>query len=95
MSRIGKYMGYLYIFGCIAFTVYGQLIIKWRMGMKGQLPSGFENVAKYFVKVFSDPFVISGFLAALVASMFWMAALTKFDLSFAYPLAQSLKTLHV
>ena len=30
---------YLYIFGCILFTVYGQLIIKWRMSQKGHLPA--------------------------------------------------------
>ena len=31
-------MGYIYIFLTIFFTVYGQLVIKWRMPMKGQLP---------------------------------------------------------
>ena len=32
-------MGYLDIFGCIAFTVYGQMVIEWRMALKGDLPA--------------------------------------------------------
>ncbi len=31
-------MNYLYIFGTIFFTVYGQLILKWRIGIYGTLP---------------------------------------------------------
>ncbi len=78
-------MGYLYIFGCILFTVYGQLILKWRMNLKGQLPEGSAEKAIYMAKLFLDPWLISGFAAAFVASLFWMAAMTKFEISFAYP----------
>ena len=79
-------MGYLYIFGCIAFTVYGQLVIKWRMAMKGQLPEELSNKVMFLLKaLFGDLFLLSGFAAAFVASLFWMAAVSKFDLSFAYP----------
>ena len=28
-------MGYFYIFGTIFFTVYGQLILKWRISLLG------------------------------------------------------------
>jgi drug/metabolite transporter (DMT)-like permease len=31
-----------------------------------------------------DPFIISGFAAAFIAALCWMAAMTKFDLSYAY-----------
>lgn len=36
-------------------------------------------------KLFLDPWLLSGFAAAFVASLFWMAAMTRFELSFAYP----------
>jgi drug/metabolite transporter (DMT)-like permease len=39
----------------------------------------------FLFKILFDPWVFSGFLAAFVASFFWMAAMTKFDISFAYP----------
>ena len=80
-------MGYLYIIGTIIFTVYGQLILKWRISKYGALPdgSGIEKIIFLF-KLLFDPFIFSGFASAFIASLFWMAAMTKFDLSQAYPI---------
>lgn len=78
-------MGYIYILGCIVFTVYGQLVLKWRMNLKGALPEALDDKLVFMAKLFLDPWLISGFGAAFVASLFWMAAMTKFELSFAYP----------
>jgi drug/metabolite transporter (DMT)-like permease len=78
-------MGYLYIAGTIFFTVYGQLILKWRMSQKGALPKELADIAVFMFKLFLDPFIISGFASAFIASLFWMAAMTKFQVSYAYP----------
>lgn len=78
-------IGYVYIFGTMFFTVYGQLIIKWRIGNYGVLPVEFYDKAIFLLKLFLDPFIFSGFVSAFLASMFWMAAMTKFELSYAYP----------
>jgi len=78
-------MGYFYIFGTIFFTVYGQLILKWRISAMGSLPNDFFNKIVFLVKLLFDPFIFSGFAAAFIASFFWMAAITKFELSYAYP----------
>lgn len=79
-------LGYFYIAGCIIFTVYGQLIIKWRMSGMGELPENTTDKITFLVSsLFSDAFLMSGFGAAFAASLFWMAAMTKFELSFAYP----------
>lgn len=78
-------MGYLYIIGCILFTVYGQMVLKWRMNLQGQLPAGLREKALFMLQLFLDPWLLSGFVAAFIASIFWMAAMTKFELSFAYP----------
>lgn len=78
-------MGHLYIAGTIFFTVYGQLILKWRISAFGVLPESLQGKLFFFVNALCDPFVISGFVSAFVASIFWMAAMTKFDLSYAYP----------
>jgi len=85
MEKKFEGIGYLYIFGCIIFTVYGQLIIKWRMKLKGALPDQLSQKLTFLFKAFLDPFILTGFLAALIASIFWMAVMTKFELSFAYP----------
>jgi len=39
----------------------------------------------FFLKVLFDPYIFSGLFAAFIASLFWMAAVTKFDVSYAYP----------
>lgn len=78
-------MGYFYILGTILFTVYGQLILKWRIEKYGSLPDLFSEKLLFLIKLLFDPFIFSGFVAAFVASLFWMAAMTKFDVSYAYP----------
>ncbi|MFT4926362.1 MAG: multidrug transporter EmrE-like cation transporter [Phenylobacterium sp.] len=79
-------MGFLYIAGCILFTVYGQLVLKWRMNQQPELPVHWLDKGFALIKlILLDPFVFSGFFAALIASLFWMAAMTKFSLSYAYP----------
>ena len=80
-------MRYLYIFGTLFFTVYGQLILKWRLGKLGfVLPEGgLWDKLLALLKIIFDPFIFSGFASAFIASMFWMAAMTKFEITQAYP----------
>ena len=78
-------MHYTYILGTIFFTVYGQLILKWRIGKYGALPIDFTDKLLFLLKLLLDPLILSGFFAAFLASLFWMAAMTKFELSHAYP----------
>lgn len=80
-----KTMGYFYLFGTVLFTVYGLLVMKWRVAKFGSLPEQFSAKIGFLFDVLIDPWVISGFFAALMASLFWIAAMTKFDLSYAYP----------
>lgn len=79
-------MGYWYIGGTVLFTVYGQLILKWRIGNYGALPDGFLEKLIFLTKLLLDGYILSGLAAAFVASLFWMAVMTEADLSFAYPI---------
>ncbi|MCX7086990.1 MAG: EamA family transporter [Methylococcales bacterium] len=78
-------IGYFYIFGTILFTVYGQLILKWRITHYGQLPAEAWDKFYFLAKLILDPFLLSGFASTLIAAVFWIAAMTKFDISYAYP----------
>ena len=77
---------YLYIFATILFTVYGQIILKWRL-TKLQFQLADSPMDKFFglIKLILDPFIFSGFVSAFVASLFWMAAMSKFEITKAYP----------
>ena len=76
---------YIYIFATIGLTVYGQLIIKWRIAQLGSLPLEFVDKIKFLLGLLFDPAIFSGFSAAFLASLAWMVAMTKFELSHAYP----------
>ena len=76
---------YFYIAATIAFTVYGQLILKWRVAFYGQMPTEPLDKLKFILGILFDPWVLSGFIAAFVASLAWIAAMTKFELVHAYP----------
>lgn len=78
-------MLYFYISGTVLFTIYGQLILKWRITQYGMLPDEFLGKMMFLFKAVIDPYIFSGLVAAFVASLFWMAAMTKADISFAYP----------
>jgi multidrug transporter EmrE-like cation transporter len=78
-------MGYVYILGTIFFTVYGQMVIKWQMAGTGGMPGPFLEKVFFLVSMFVNLWILSAFISAFLASMCWMAAMTKFDLSFAYP----------
>lgn len=78
-------MGYLYIFSTILFTVYGQLVLKWKINDYGSLPAAFLDKITFLMQLFLNPWILSGFLAAFLAALSWMAAMTKFEISYAYP----------
>jgi drug/metabolite transporter (DMT)-like permease len=80
-------IGYLYIFATLFFTVYGQMILKWRLTVLSfTIPqAGFKDVIISMVSLFLDPYILSGFASAFIASIFWMAAMTKFEITEAYP----------
>lgn len=79
-------MFYIYIAGTIIFTVYGQLILKYRISLHEGFPIVFHDKIIYLFKLLLDPLILSGFLSAFIASFFWLATLsTKVELSKAYP----------
>ena len=75
----------MYVASTILFTVYSQLILKWQMGLAGELPKPLSQKLVFLLMRLKSPWVWSAFGAALMAALFWMAALTTFELSRAYP----------
>ena len=78
-------MEHIYIFGAILFTVYGQMVLKWRVAATGSSPANMTGKLWLLFNLVLNPWVISGMAAAFLAFLCWMTALTHFDLSYAYP----------
>lgn len=77
--------GHVFILLTLAFTVYGQLVLKWQMGYAGALPAGGLDKIAFLLRQFLNPWILSGFISAFIASLAWMAAMTRFELGYAYP----------
>jgi multidrug transporter EmrE-like cation transporter len=80
-----RLLDYSYIFMSIIFTVYGQLVVKWRVNEFGAFPSEPTDKMKFLAGLLIDPIILSAFVAAFLAALSWMAAMTKFQLNHAYP----------
>lgn len=78
-------VGYAYIALTVLLTVYGQLVLKWQVGLAGPGPDDFPAKLYFLLALLLNPWIISGFVAAFAASLAWMGAMTKFELSHAYP----------
>jgi multidrug transporter EmrE-like cation transporter len=76
---------YLFVAVTVALTVYGQLIIKWQAGRAGEFPGGTRDRLTYLGEFLANPWVVSSFAAAFVAGLAWIAALSRLELSRAYP----------
>src|SRR5437762_1870521 len=69
----------------ILFTVYSQLIIKWRVSRAGALPVDLTHKTAFLAGLLCDPLVITAITATFLGGVSWMLAMTKVDLSYAYP----------
>ena len=78
-------MHYLYIFGTLVLTVYGQLVLKWQVTRAGVFPVDAIERMRFLLRLVLNPWVMSSLAGAFLAFLLWMMAMTKFELSHAYP----------
>ncbi|WP_427183516.1 EamA family transporter [Bordetella bronchialis] len=76
---------HIYIASMLAFTTYSQVVMRWQVGKAGQLPISSGGKALFIAHLLSNPWVLSGIFATFLAGVSWMMALSKFELSYAYP----------
>ena len=77
--------GVVLIIFTLFFTISGQLLIKRGMNVVGVGPSGFGDFTLHLIKAVTNPFIFGGFLCATLAAFSWMSAVSRCELSFAYP----------
>ncbi len=66
-------------------TTYGQLVLKWQVSAPSPRWLEFASGLPRLVQLLLRPWVLSAFAAAFAASLCWMLALSRLDLSQAYP----------
>ena len=70
----------------MCLTVTGELLLKNGMNQHGQLDVSLGTLVPTAVKIFSNPFVLGGFVFVFSGALFWLAVLSRWPLSLAYPL---------
>src|SRR5437870_6324265 len=70
----------------MCLTVTGELLLKNGMNRHGQLDVSLTTLVPTAVKIFTNPFVLGGFVFVFSGALFWLAVLSRWPLSLAYPL---------
>ena len=79
-------LNHLYLLLAIFFGVVSQLIIKWQMSVFSF--NDYETWQDKFALAFSmflNPYIIISLTLTLLSGVTWMIAMTKFEISYAYP----------
>jgi len=59
--------------------------MRWQVQLAGALPEGTSGKLHYVANLLVNPWVLSGVVATFFAGVSWMLAMTKFEISYAYP----------
>ncbi len=77
---------HLYIFLSLFFALCSQLIIKWKMnGISLENKNGLIEKFVFAFSLLLNPFIMLSIGFTLLSGLSWMIAMTKFELSYAYP----------
>ena len=80
------FINHFYLLLAISFGVASQLIVKWKMTEFSF--NDYTTMYDKFIFAFGmllNPFIVLSLVLTLLAGVTWMIAMTKFDISYAYP----------
>jgi len=78
-------MLYLLVFISVAAMTAAHLLLKKGLIAVGQSPQNFSQLLSFFLKVYTNPYVISAVFLAILTALAWVLALSRTQLSFLYP----------
>ncbi len=77
---------YFYIFLCVVLNVISQLLLKTGMNTIGYFQMEVNNLLNTSIKIATNPNIIIGLLLYGLSFALWLVALSRLDVSMAYPL---------
>lgn len=77
---------FLLLLVAIAMSTTGELLLKHGMNMVGVLHLNPEQFIPLLLKAFTNIYVLAGFALIFAGSIFWLAVISRVDLSWAYPM---------
>ncbi|MCI1066544.1 hypothetical protein ACNPM2_19480 [Stenotrophomonas geniculata] len=85
MNSTTPFFPWFMVAATILLTSYGQLVIKWQASSYQATTTGLLGKLPPVIQLLLQPWVISAFVAAFAASLCWMLAVSRLELSRAYP----------
>jgi multidrug transporter EmrE-like cation transporter len=78
-------LAYALIALTIAFTVVGQLLVKYGTRQVGSFPAALDGAPTFLLRALTNPGILLGLASAAIAAIAWIGAVSLTDISFAYP----------
>jgi len=83
----GMKIAIIYILISVLTSTVGQLMLKKGMADLGEVTLSMNQIVAIVWKMGTNPYVFFGLAIYLAGTVFWLAALSRVDLSYAYPFA--------
>lgn len=83
----GMKIAIIYILISVLTSIIGQLLLKKGMNDLGSITLSMNQFLGTTWKMITNPYVFIGLVIYLAGTIFWLAALSRVDLSYAYPFA--------
>jgi drug/metabolite transporter (DMT)-like permease len=77
----------VYILIAVLGSAVGQILLKKGMASMGPLTLSVSQFSNVLLKIGTNPYVIVGLAIYVFGTFFWLTALSRVELSFAYPFA--------
>jgi drug/metabolite transporter (DMT)-like permease len=77
----------IYILIAVLASATGQILLKKGMNNIGEVILDLRELLSILWRIGTNPYVIIGLIIYLAGTVFWLAALSQVDLSYAYPFA--------
>jgi len=78
-------MLYLLVFISVAAMSAAQLLLKKGLFSVGPYPQNFSELMPFFLKAYSNGYVISAVFLTILTALVWILAVSRTQLSFVYP----------
>ncbi len=76
-----------YILVSVVAGAAGQVLLKKGMGSMGPLTLSISQLGNILWRIGTNPYVVLGLAIYVAGTIFWLTALSRADLSYAYPFA--------
>jgi drug/metabolite transporter (DMT)-like permease len=77
----------VYILIAVLTSATGQVLLKKGMASMGALTLTTNQLVSILWRIATNPYVVIGLIIYVCGTVFWLAALSRVDLSYAYPFA--------